>query len=331
MTDDTPAGYGSLLLPAPAGRRAVHSADGTALNVERWGPESGPTVVLAHGWTCSIVFWARQINALAGAGYRVVAYDQRGHGDSGVPGPAGYTPEALADDFAAVLDAVTASAGERVLAAGHSMGSMTLIAFGARHPEQLRRQVAAAVLTSTGMHELFLRSRIVPMPLPLAKLALPISVALMGWSPPRGRTPWLNQQMVKYGSLSRGADRADVDFCARVVEACPPQTRARFARMLSTLDLDAQVRDFAVPAVLVAGGRDRLTPIWHARRMATALPALEEFLELPRSGHMTPVQSAAEVNDVLFRLAGEHLARPGATDVDLTAPERTAGRTQEIA
>jgi pimeloyl-ACP methyl ester carboxylesterase len=331
MTYDAPAtGYGSLLLPPPAERLAVHSADGTELNVERWGPASGPTVVLAHGWTCSIVFWVRQINALADAGYRVVAYDQRGHGDSGVPGPAGYTPEALADDFSAVLSAVTSSADEQVLAVGHSMGSMTLIAFGGRHPEQLRRQVAAAALTSTGMHELFLRSRIVPMPLPLAKLAMPVSVALMGFSPPKGRMPRLNQEIVKYGSLSRGASRSDVDFCARVVEACPPQTRARFARMLSGLDLDGKVRDFAVPTVVVAGGKDRLTPIWHARRMAATLPNLEQLLELPRSGHMTPVQSAAEVNAVLFRLAGRHLEQPGVI-VDLAAQEASAERTQEIA
>jgi pimeloyl-ACP methyl ester carboxylesterase len=319
-------GYGSLLLPPPAERRAVYSADGTSLNVERWGPASGPTVILAHGWTCSIVFWVRQINALAEAGYRVVAYDQRGHGDSGTPGPAGYTAEALADDFSAVLTAVTGNGDEKVLAGGHSMGSMTLIAFGARHPEQLRRQVAGAVLTSTGMHELFLRSRIVPMPLPLAKLSLPISVALMGYTPPKGRMPRLNARIVKYGSLSRAATRSEVDFCARVVEACPPQTRARFARMLSELDLDSEVREFTVPTTLVGGRKDKLTPIWHARRMAAALPNLQEFLELPRAGHMTPVQSAADVRSVLLRMAGEHLGQPVST-VDVTVVERT----QEIA
>ena len=51
----------------------VRSADGTRLNVESYGPDDGPVVVLAHGWTCSIVFWTKQVEALIGHSRRDLA------------------------------------------------------------------------------------------------------------------------------------------------------------------------------------------------------------------------------------------------------------------
>jgi pimeloyl-ACP methyl ester carboxylesterase len=288
----------------------VHSADGTRLNVEIHGPADAPTVVLVHGWTCSIVFWNRQINALLADGLRVVVYDQRGHGASAAPGPAGFTIEALADDLDAVLHA-TLEPGRQAVLAGHSMGAMTMIAFGHRHPDQLRHRVAAAVITSTGMHELVPRNRLLPMPLPLAKLARPMSTWLMGLSPVGAASSPLQRGVIRYATLSRSATEVDVEFSAWIITACPPKTRSGFARMLSELDLDRQVARFDVPTIVVAGSRDRLTPIWHARRLAARLPRLLELIEVADAGHMTPIQSAGPVNAALRRLVADHLGEPG--------------------
>jgi len=70
--------------PIPEARLRVPSADGTQLNVEVHGPSGAPTVVLIHGWTCKIAFWAPVISALRSSApdLRIVAYDQRGHGAS---------------------------------------------------------------------------------------------------------------------------------------------------------------------------------------------------------------------------------------------------------
>jgi pimeloyl-ACP methyl ester carboxylesterase len=327
-----------LTLAPPGHRVETRSADGTRLNVEVYRPggpagpigDDAPTVVLSHGWTCSIAFWTRQVDALVADGVRVVAWDQRGHGGSGESGPAGATADALADDLAAVLAAAVPD-GRPVVLAGHSMGAMAMIAFGARHPLELRRRVAAALVANTGVRDLMLRNRIVPLPLPLARLARwspPLrrfGDRMLAWSPAdpgRPPTPPTRRQRVitRYASLSRSATPLDVDFCVALINACPPAARAGFARMLSELDLDDRVPGFDVPTVVLAGTHDRLTPVWHARRMAARLPRLVELIELPGVGHMSAVQAADAVNAVLGRLVDDHL-RP-VPPAPVTPPER---------
>jgi pimeloyl-ACP methyl ester carboxylesterase len=312
MTDD-------LVPPPPRERRTLYSRDGTALNVELYGPEDAPTVVLSHGWTLSIAIWARLLNGF-GDRYRVVAYDQRGHGASGDPGPAGYTGEAIADDLATVLTS-TVPPGRKAVVAGHSMGGMSIVATGGRHPDVVRDHVAAVVLMSTGVHELTARARIVPMPLPLAKLATPIAAALMALQPPPGRVEGRARAMTRYVTLSKQASDAEVDFSTRIINACPPKTRAGFARMLARLDLDAVVERLDVPAIVVCGDRDRLTPIWHARRMAAALPQSLGLVTVPGAGHMTPVEAPRAVDGAVRRMVAGYLSGPPAS-IDLTSSTR---------
>ena len=299
---------------SPVERLTVRSADGTGVNVEVRGPAGAPTVVLVHGWTCSAEFWAKQYAGL-GDRFRIVAPDLRGHGRSERPGPAGYAIEAVADDLAAVLRRC-APAGERVVVAGHSMGAMALVALGARHPGLLRARVAAALLVSTGVQELVTRHRIVPMPLPLAELARPVAARVIGLSPNRGRVTPRTLRFTRYVTLSRSASAADVEFCARIIADCPPEVRAGFARTLSALDLSAAVAGFDVPARVLAGTRDRLTPVWHARGLAERLPRPLGLVEVQGAGHMTPVEAPAAVDAALRDLVRAHLL-PARSPVDL--------------
>lgn len=66
---------------------------------------AGPTLVLVHGLACGARMWVRQ-RGLARR-FRVVTYDQRGHGLTDAPDdPARYSPEHLARDLAGLLDAL---------------------------------------------------------------------------------------------------------------------------------------------------------------------------------------------------------------------------------
>ena len=105
--------------------RAVRLSDGAETRVQRWGA-SGPLLVAVHGISSSRRGWARIGEHLAPR-YRLIAYDQRGHGDAGARGP--MTLERSVQDLAEVV----ASLGEPVHALlGHSWGGGVVVAGGRR-------------------------------------------------------------------------------------------------------------------------------------------------------------------------------------------------------
>src|ERR1044072_7001305 len=117
----------------PSRPMTVRAGDGTALNAEVFCPEDGYPIVLAHGITCALRVWAYQIADLA-TDYRVIAYDHRGHGRSGLPTRrTNYGLNFLAADLDAALEA-TLAPGERAVIAGHSMGGIAITSWAERYP-----------------------------------------------------------------------------------------------------------------------------------------------------------------------------------------------------
>ncbi|WP_052390195.1 alpha/beta fold hydrolase [Streptomyces sp. NRRL B-24484] len=302
------------VLPDPAGIRRVRSADGTGLNVELYGPDGAPVVVLAHGWTCSTPFWAPVVNRLA-ADHRVVAYDQRGHGRSDVPsGPAGYGTARLADDLEAVLTDVLPDGGRAVLA-GHSMGGMTIMAAADRG--RVAARTAGAVLISTGPADLVAELLVVPAAVRGTGLRRALHRAVLESKLPLGPVNGISRALLKYATMGPGTPAARVDACARIVHACPTAVRHGWAKVLGELDVTAGLAGLAAPTAVVVGSRDRLTPPVHARRMAAALPDPQGLLELPGVGHMSPMERPAEVAAEIRRI------------VTLTADNRAGTRADK--
>ena len=109
------------------------------LHVEHQG--EGPALVLAHGFGGSARNFRLQVRALASHA-ATVAYDARGHARSEAPPNAdAYTLERLVDDFERVAN----ETGERVVAAGISLGAMTALGFAARRPERVRALLLASL------------------------------------------------------------------------------------------------------------------------------------------------------------------------------------------
>ncbi len=103
----------------------------------------GPPVVLLHGLTATRRYVVMGSRALERAGHRVLAYDARGHGESG-PGDA-YDYDALAADLGTVLDV---NGIERAVLAGASMGAHTALKVALASPER----VAGLVVITPAAH-----------------------------------------------------------------------------------------------------------------------------------------------------------------------------------
>lgn len=96
----------------------------------------GPAVVLLHGWPQTWRMWLGVIPGLAAAGYRVVAPDLRGLGDSSRP-EGGYDKKTLAEDVWRLAHEVLGE--ERLFVAGHDWGGPVAFALAAQHRDAVRR------------------------------------------------------------------------------------------------------------------------------------------------------------------------------------------------
>jgi len=114
----------------PPARRIA--TNGIELAVHEAGPESGPAVVLVHGWPEIAYSWKNQIGPLAAAGYRVIAPNVRGFDGSDAPEAVeSYDIRHLTDDLAGLLDALGL---DQAIFVGHDWGGLMVWPMARLHP-----------------------------------------------------------------------------------------------------------------------------------------------------------------------------------------------------
>lgn len=290
----------------PSGRPLeVRSPDGTRLHVEVFGPEDGYPIVLAHGITCAIRVWANQINDLA-RDYRVIAYDHRGHGRSGVPRRRGnYSLDYLAADLDAVL-AATLAPGERAVLAGHSMGGIAITSWSQRYPLRVRQCADAVALLNTTTGDLLRDVQFIPVPRPLSGSRVRAAGTLLkqlGAAPLVPGSVAQSRRFVRTLAVGRDADPAIADFVFELFASTPPAGRGGWARALvdSLGPKHISLRNLTVPTLVIGSRGDRLLPIKASRRIAADAPQLAAFVELS-GGHCANLERPDEVNGHLRQL-----------------------------
>jgi pimeloyl-ACP methyl ester carboxylesterase len=128
-----------------------HLLEGTPrLHYLEWNPRALSTIVLLHGNSANAWWWEPLARAIS-PDYRLLALDQRGHGDSEWARPPAYSPSDYANDVARFVAHVGAN-GEKPIVVGHSMGGLSVLAFVRGHPTSARGAIAIdiAVRSSHG-------------------------------------------------------------------------------------------------------------------------------------------------------------------------------------
>ena len=111
--------------------------NGLYLNTKVDGPENAPWLVFSNSLATNLSLWDEQVAAL-GSQFRILRYDQRGHGHSDMP-PAGSTYNDLAQDMLGLLDHFKI---EQAIFIGVSMGAVTVLRAAALRPERCRAVIA---------------------------------------------------------------------------------------------------------------------------------------------------------------------------------------------
>jgi pimeloyl-ACP methyl ester carboxylesterase len=290
----------------PTGRVVdVRSPDGVRIHTEVFGPDDGYPIVLAHGITCAIRVWANQINDLA-SDYKVIAYDHRGHGRSGVPKRGGYGLDFLAADLDAVL-AATLEPGERAVIAGHSMGGIAIESWAQRYPGRVQQCADAVALINTTSGDLLRHVQFLSVPHPLAASRVRAAGLLLkrfGAAPLLPGSIQQSRRFVAALAVGRDADPAIADFVFDLFAKTPPAGRGGWAKVL----VDAMgskhigLSNLTVPTLVIGSRKDRLLPVVASRRIAADAPNLVSFVELS-GGHCSNLERPDEVNRLLRGLA----------------------------
>jgi pimeloyl-ACP methyl ester carboxylesterase len=294
--------YARLSVPLGGEHRSVRSADGTQLNARIFGPDDAPTLVLVHGWTEALRFWSDVITDLGARGLRLVAYDLRGHGESGRASEGDYSLARFGEDVEAIL-ATCVPPGGRAAVAGHSLGAMSIAAWAEHHDVGLR--VCAAALINTGLGDLISGHLLFGEAARWLRHPVAGRMLLGSRAPaPRFSSPLL-QAVLRYGAFGPAATIGQVAYYERMLIACPADVRAACGVAMSEMDLHEAVARLTVPTLVVAGACDRLTPPAHARRILATLPQPPGLLVLPDTGHMSPLERPTECSDALYGLVDD--------------------------
>ncbi len=290
------------LIPLPQGTDPTTLADpdGTFVSVDGLrtyllarGPQDGPVVLLLHGFGGSTFSWRENLDTLAEAGYRAIAFDRPGFGLSDKPLEHDYSHPAQADFTAHLLDALRV---ERATLVGHSAGGSVATHFALRHPERLERLVIVdgAVLSGGG----------------------PEWVGAVLYFPPLARwfqvgANWLLTRE-RFVDILRSA-YADPEFVtpavaegyARVLQT--PAWAAGLAGMVRAAGSNrvdpAQVATIQTQTLLAWGELDTWVPLAQGQQLLDLLPnaILRTY---PQAGHLPMEEAAGAFNrDVLAFLS----------------------------
>ena len=296
------------LAERPGRELRVTSFDGTELAVNVVGPERGPTLVFSHGFTLNMTGWHYQWRRFA-RDHRCVLYDHRGHGRSGRAVGGDYSLQALGRDLRAVLDA-TAPQGPVVIV-GHSMGGMAIMALAEEFPQEFGTRVSGAVFADTTAADV-IKAMLGSLGARVGAFIGSRAAALIrrdGYAA-RVRTRALARHsglaflVAEATNFGPKAPPSLIDYVVGVAAEAPPEVWSDLAVSMVEMNLTEALSRVAVPALVIVGEVDRLTPPVSARAVADRLPDAR-LVVIEGAGHCTMLERHDRFNGIVEAFLGE--------------------------
>jgi len=267
-------------LPDEPLRGETVRANGLLFRCRLDGAEGKPWMVFSNSLVTNLAVWDRQVAAF-GDRYRILRYDQRGHGGTEVP-PAPSNLDELTADAAALM---THFGARDAVFVGVSMGAATALALAARHPG-----LVSAVVASDGQ----------------------------AGTAPGGAAAWQERMdgaradgMEAFADATMGRWFAPAAIEARnpaipllraMVATTPLDGLIACATALQSYDIRAELPGLRQPVLLIAGEKDGAMPAT-MRAMAGSIPDAR-FVEIPGAGHIPCLEAPEAFNAAMEGFLG---------------------------
>lgn len=248
---------------------------------------SGPVVVLIHGFPLNRRMWRPQLPLLVAAGYRVIAPDLRGFGDSDAL-DAPCSMDLLADDLVALLDYLEV---RQAAVIGMSMGGYLLFNLLERYPQRVQAAVFA------------------------------VTRAVADDAEGRAGRRRLAEEVVKFGPQLVADRFQELLFAPGIEEQRPRLAEEVYGWMVATSSVGlaagllamGQRRDatpllpsITVPALAIGADQDRACPVEHLRTIAAGIAGCRLCI-IPGAGHMVNLEQPGDFNQAVLAFLREVL------------------------
>lgn len=260
----------------------VELSNGVTIHYEEHNPAGSPTVLLLHGLGSAGADWLLQFPPLAAAGYRVLAPDLRGFGQSSWPEKT--SVPAMAQDMALLLHTLEAAPAHAV---GISMGGTVALQLALDHADLVRR----LVLINT-----FARLR--PQGLS-GYLYFPLRALLMYTMGLETQARLVTQRIFPHPDQAELRDQ----LYQRVIHTNPRAYRATMWALLR-FNVEKRLGDIRVPTLVVTGEEDTTIPPAIQRRLVEGIPGAQQVV-IPQAGHAVIADSPDEFNRALLSFLRE--------------------------
>ena len=263
------------------------------------GPAGAPVVMLSHSHFSDHRMWRPQIEALAER-YRVVAYDTRGHGASGVPrGP--YSLDELAGDALELMDALGL---DGVHFAGLSLGGMIGMTLALKAPERVR----SLLLCDTA-----------------AEMPTGIWDERIATARAEGVEPLLEPTMARWFTPEfRASSPETIAWMRGIASGTATEGYIACAEAIKAMRLVPRLGDIRSPTRVIVGAQDPATPVAAAEILAEGIPGAE-LIVIDQAAHLANLEQTVVFTEAMLAFLGAQAApdahRQGASSSSRPAPQ----------
>lgn len=273
--------------PLEGEERWITSPDGARIKAVQIG--EGTPVILAHGYAVDRHEWNIMASQLVKLNFKVIAFDQRGHGMSSI-GKDGIGSRQMSSDYTAVLEAFNVRDGILV---GHSMGGFLAIRTLIESPEIISAHLKGCLLMATFAGDVnrhnpqnriqipLIQSGIMSMLIRSKGIARAIAKTLMG----NDKDPQMLEAFVA------GFGKSGLKPLLPILNAMVSEN---YYERLGEIDL---------PCTIVVGTHDKTTPPFHTQQLHAGIKG-SHLVQIPEKGHLLNWEAPEILVGELTRLAG---------------------------